>query len=243
MPELSILIPCLNEARNLAPLIKRLEDICVEADLETETIILDDASDDNTLEVAKTLQKSHKSIGIRIVHRFHPRRGIGTLIRYGMAHATGRYCLLVAADGTHPLEMLPEYVAHARKGAQLVQCSRYENPENNDNIPNRLKFYQAGFRFFVKLLLGWDIRDATSSFMLFDRILLLSTGIRARNGSVIPEIKFKVWLSGGKTLFIPGKQLFREKGISQFNFLRESASYGYVLFRAWLHRIGLRYWF
>jgi len=242
MPELSILIPCLDEGDSLSSLIERLEKVSIGADLDVETIVLDDASTDDTLEVAKGLRTAHPSLNIRIVHRFEPRRGYGALIRYGLACATGRYCLLVAADGAHPIEMLPEYLAHARKGAQLVQCSRYERAEDQVDIPGRFRRYQSAYRGLVRLLLGWDIRDPTCSFKLVDRIYLLAIGIRHNGTAVVPEIMFKVWLSGGKIVFIPGSQSFRERGISQFRFAREALSYGYVLARAWLHRLGVS-WF
>jgi len=242
MPELSILIPCLNEADSLPLLIERLEKLAIRADLDVETIILDDASIDDTIDVAKMLQTKHLALNIRIIHRFEPRKGYGALIRYGLACATGRYCLLVAADGSHPIEMLGEYLAQARQGAQLVQCSRYERPEDQEGIPSRFRAYQTVYRSLVRLLLGWDIRDPTCSFKLVDRVHLLAIGTRHNDVAVVPEITFKVWLSGGKVVFVPGRQSFRRRGISQFRVLREACSYSYVLFRAWLHRLGLS-WF
>lgn len=242
MPELSVLIPCLNEAERLPPLIERLEKLFISADLDIETIILDDASTDGTLGVARELRAAHPALNVRIIHRFEPRRGYGALIRYGLACATGRYCLLVAADGAHPIETLPDYLMHARKGAQLVQCSRYERAEDQADIPSRFRCYQGAYRWLVRMLLGWDVRDPTCSFKLVDRIYLLAIGIRHNGTAVVPEITFKVRLSGGKIVFVPGSQSFRERGISQFRFLREALSYAYVLLRAWLHRLGVS-WF
>lgn len=242
MPEISILIPCHNESENLTPLVERLERVCLAGDIDAETIILDDASEDQTIGVAKSLQAKHKTLGIRVVHRFEPRRGYGALIRYGMAHARGRYCLLVTSDGAHPIEMLPAYLTEARSGAQLVQCSRYERAEDNRNIPMRFKLYLKAYRAAVRLLLAWDVRDPTCSFRLVDRVLLQSIGIRSNGLSLVPEITLKVFLSGGRIAFIPGSQSFRKRGISQFRFVRESTGYAYVLLRASLHRWGLQ-WF
>ncbi len=242
MPEVSILIPCLNEGKTLSKLLDRLERVCLGADLDVETLILDDASEDDTLKVAQALRATHRPLNIRVVHRFEPRRGGGTLIRYGMAHATGRYCLLMTADGVHPLEDIPKYLAEARKGAQLVQTSRYEREEDSANVPSRFRRYQAIYRAAVRALLGMDVRDPTCSFKLVDRTFLLALGMRAINLSLIAEIVFKTYLAGGKIVFVPGKQSFREKGISQFHFLREASSFGYVLIRAWLHKIGLLSW-
>lgn len=243
MPELSILIPCLNEAETLGKLLERVERVCLGADLDVETLILDDASVDGTLQAAQSLRSRHRSLNIRVVHRFEPRRGFGSLIRYGMAHATGRYCLLMTADGVHPIEDLPKYLVEARKGAQLVQASRYERDADNANVPSRFKMYQKFFRSAVRALLGWDVRDPTCSFKLVDRTFLLALGMRANNLSLIPEIVFKTHLAGGKIVFVPGAQSFREKGISQFYFLREASSYAYILIRAALHRWGVLLWF
>ncbi len=243
MPEVSLLIPCLNEAENLPGLLERVERVCLDADLDVETIILDDASEDETLKVAQALRAKRKPLNIRVVHRFKPRRGLGTLVRYGLAHATGRYALLMTADGAHPIEDLPKYVAEARKGAQLVQCSRYERPEDGEAIPSKFKDYSSVYKGLAGALLDWDMRDPTCSFKLMDRTFMLAVGVRANNLSLIPEITFKTHLAGGTVVVVPGRQAFRERGISQFNFLREASSYGYVLLRAWLHKAGALSWF
>lgn len=243
MPEVSLLVPCLNEAENLPKLLDRVERVCLGADLDVETLILDDASTDGTLQVAQGLRAKHRSLNIRIVHRFEPRRGLGSLIRYGLAYATGRYALLMTADGAHPIEDLPKYVVEARKGAQLVQCSRYERESDGEPIPRRFRAYASTYRAGVRALLDWDMRDPTCSFKLLDRTFLLAVGVRANNGSIIPELVFKTRLAGGKVAVIPGRQSFREKGISQFRFLREATSYAYVLVRAWLHKTGVLAWF
>ncbi len=242
MPEISVLIPCLNEAKNLPQLADRLESMCIASDLDIETLILDDASDDGTIEVAKQLQTRHPLLNVRVIRRFEPRRGYGAIIRYGMAYASGRYCLLVTADGAHPTHMLPQYLAKARQGAQLVQCSRYERPEDHQNIPPRFKAYQALYRNFVHLLLGWDVRDPTCSFKLVDRVYLQAIGIRSNGMALIPEIVLKIRLAGGKIEFVPGSQTFVPRGISHFHFFREVTGYGYVLLRAALHRVGIS-WF
>ena len=223
-------------------LIERLEKIVIRADLDVETIILDDASTDDTIEVARTLKAAHDALNIRIIHRFEPRRGYGALIRYGLACAIGRYCLLAAADGAHPIETLGEYLSYARQGAQLVQCSRYQRPEDQKDIPSRLRIYQAIYRSLARLLLGWDMRDPTCSFKLVDRVHLLAIGTRHNGLAIVPEITFKIWLGGGRVEFVPGRQSFRRKGISEFQITREAISYGYVLLRAVLHRVGVP-WF
>lgn len=243
MAEVSILIPCLNDAASLPGLIERVERVCLESDLDVETLILDDASSDGTLQVAQELRASRGPINIRIVHRFEPRRGFGALVRYGLAHAKGRYCLLMTSDGAHPVEDLPRYIAEIRKGAQLVQCSRYERDGDSGNIPGRLKDYHSVYRAAVRGLLDWDLRDPTNSFTLVDRTFLLALGVRSNGISIVPEVTLKTHLAGGRVVFVPGQQSFREKGISHAGFIQGARSYAYVLFRAALHKSGLVNWF
>src|SRR5258707_14607049 len=108
MPELSIIIPSLNEASSLPDLLKELNLICIESNLDVETIVSDDASEDSTLSVASGLQVSYPALHLRILHRYAPRHGYGAVVRYGLAHATGRFAAIVAADGQNPLHLLPQ---------------------------------------------------------------------------------------------------------------------------------------
>jgi len=124
----------------------------------------------------------------------------------------------------------------------MVQCSRYLNKSDANTIPFKYKFFQTGWRFLVKLLLRQDIKDSTYSFKIFRRVDVLGFGIVSNGFSISPEIFFKILLSGGKTDYVAHSQGVRKIGKSKFVFLREGTGYSYVLFRAWLHRLGIL-WF
>lgn len=241
-PELSIVVPCLNEAENLPSLIKDLNGLCVENNLEVEVIILDDASQDNTLSSAASLRSEYPDLNIRVLHRYEPRRGYGAVVRYGMAHAIGRIAAIVAADGQNPIHLLPEMLTHARNGAQLVQCSRYSNRGDDEEIPFRFKLYQVIYRALVGILLGQHFPDGTYGFKVFDRVLVMALGLTSNRFSLSPEILFKVFLSGGKVVFVPGRQGVRRRGSSKFVLRQEVIGHARVLLRAWLHRFGIL-WF
>lgn len=242
MAELSVLIPCMNDVQKLPALMRQLQRICVESDIEPETLILDDASDDGTIAIAKAIQSEYRGLNIRVIHRSKPRRGYGALIRYGLAHATAQYCLIVPADRAHAIGALPTYLSEARRGAQLVQCAGCRHPEDGHNISVAFKYYQVLYRLAARLLVAVDIHDPTCSFKLVDRIYLTAIGIRCNGLAVIPEISFKTWLSGGKIVAVRGTNSARNSHTWRFRFLREGLAYTYVLLRAWWHRLGLS-WF
>lgn len=242
--ELSLLVPCLNEEENVEPVLRSLEDLRRRHGLaDLEVVLLDDCSTDNTYARSLECAKLFPALNLRVLRRFEPRRGYGAVLRFGLAHARGTYAVPVAADMVDPIELIPRFLERARQGADLVQCSRYLKDGDADTIPFKYKFYQVIWRALVRLLLGQPIPDTTYAFRLFKRIDMLAVGLQSNRFSISPEILFKTMLLGGRIDYIPAGQGVRQKGKSKFIFTREGFGYGYVLLRAWLHKIRLVLWF
>lgn len=243
MPELSIIMPCLNEEETLPAAVEKVNQVVTHASLSVEVIILDDESEDNTLQVAASLIDQYPALHIRVFHRVRRRVGFGAIVRYGMAHATGRYCAFVSADGLDPVELLPEFLKKLRAGTQHVQLSRYLRLEDARTVPRKYRLYQAIYRQAIHLLLRQEIKDSTYGFRAFDRIYVQALGVTSNRFNLCPEITFKVLLSGGKMEYIPGHPTpYLGGGSTKFQLPDESWGHLYVLLRAWLHKLGL-YWF
>lgn len=243
MPELSIIMPCFNQAQTLSATVDRLNEVITEASLDVELIILDDESDDTTLQVARELVDAYPSLHIRIFHRIRRRRGFGAVMRFGMAYATGRYCCFVSADGLDPMELLPEFVKRLRAGAHHVQVSRYIRPEDRQSVQLKFRVSQAIYRRLIRLLLGKTITDSTYGFRAFHRALVTALGTSSNRFNICPEITFKLLLSGARMEYIPGQQHpYQGGGSTKFQLPVETPGYLYVLLRATLHRVGV-YWF
>jgi glycosyltransferase involved in cell wall biosynthesis len=242
MPELSIIIPSFNEGQYLPSLVKNVYKICVENNLDVEVIISDDASGDETLNTSVKLQEEYSELSMRILHRYAPQRGYGAIVRYGLAHATGRFALIIDASGQVPIHLIPEMLQKARNGAHLVQCSRYASPGDNKGVPRRFRFYQSIYRRLIRIFLGQHLQDSTYGFKLFDRVLMMALGLSSNRFSLSPEITFKIMLSGGKIEFVSGELEERTHDKVKFALYRELDSFAYVLFRACLHRLKIL-WF
>ncbi len=244
MPELSIVVPCLNEEATLPRAMERLNAVVTQASLSVEVLILDDESQDQTLALATSLIERFPSLHIRVFHKVRRRLGFGAVARFGMAHASGRYCAFVSADGLDPVEVLPECLKILRQGAQHVQLSRYLREEDARTVSRRYRLYQAIYRRAVRLLLGQEIKDSTYGFRAFDRVFVQALGVTSTRFNLCPEITFKVLLSGGQMASIPGHPIpYEGGGSTKFQVPYETFGYLYVLFRAWLHRLGVLYWF
>jgi glycosyltransferase involved in cell wall biosynthesis len=116
--EVSVVIPCLNEAENIEQCVRRSQTALDEAGIAGEVVVADNDSDDGSAELAA-------AAGARVVHE--PRRGYGSAYLAGFAAARGEYIVMLDADLTYPFDEIPRFVAELRDGAQLVMGDRMDN--------------------------------------------------------------------------------------------------------------------
>lgn len=203
---------------------------------------MDDASRDRTVAVGAELGRRLPELHLRMLQRSTANPGFGALIRYGIAHAAGRYCAIVAPDGTDPVELIPTMVQELRAGRQMVICSRYLS-DDGEAVSRRYRAYQRIYRAAIKTLLGREITDSTNGFRAFDRVFVQALGLSSNRFSVAPEMTFKATLAGGDVGYLPGQPLPRPgAGSEKFKLSNEIVGYAIVLARAALHRLGIR-WF
>ena len=243
MPELSIIVPCLDEEDNVQITLDLIGDVLRNANITSfEILVLDDASTDQTFQRSVDYASSHPDLYVHTFHRKEPRRGYGAIVRHGVAYARGTFCVPVSGDGVDPVVLIPEMLEKARAGADLVQCSRYHRSGDRKTIPITYKVLQLGWRWSVRMITGQKLPDSTYAFKMFRRVDALSYGITANGFSVGPEIFFKVLLGGGTIDYVLSGQSVRRHGKSKFIFRREFFGFSYVLARVLLHRVGVL-WF
>jgi glycosyltransferase involved in cell wall biosynthesis len=116
--EVSVVIPCLNEAENIEECVRRSLEALESAGIAGEVVVADNASDDGSAELAA-------GAGARVVHE--PRRGYGSAYLAGFGAARGEYIVMLDADMTYPFKDIPRFVEELRGGAQLVMGDRMDN--------------------------------------------------------------------------------------------------------------------
>jgi glycosyltransferase involved in cell wall biosynthesis len=244
MPEISVIIPCRNDAQVLGATLDALHRVVTHNSLSVETLVVDDESTDATIETALAAAAQFPALHIRPLARKHLMPGLGGVLRYGMAFAEGRYCVLLSSDGYDPVELVPVFLRHLRAGKHLVQCSRYMIEEHARSVPANFRIYQTIYRAVAKIALGRAPADTTYGFRAYDRIFVQALGLSAKRFNVCPEMTFKVMLCGGDIEYVPGKpRELHQGGQTKFQLAHEMFGYAYVLVRAGLHRTGIRRWF
>ena len=133
-PKVTVVIPTLNEARNLPHVFSRLP-----KDLH-EVIVVDGHSVDDTLAVARGLRPD-----VRIV--MQNRHGKGNALACGFAAATGDIIAMVDADGSADPSEIPRFVEALLDGADFAKGTRFADGGGSADIT---RIRRVGNRFFIR---------------------------------------------------------------------------------------------
>jgi hypothetical protein len=115
--EVTVLLPCLNEAETLASCIRKAQASLAELGVNGEVLISDNGSTDGSQQIAREL-------GARVIHASV--RGYGGALIAGIAAAAGRYVIMADSDDSYDLAHLGSFVDELRKGRDVVMGNRFK---------------------------------------------------------------------------------------------------------------------
>lgn len=196
--ELSLIIPCLNEAKRLGSFLLSVESELESRGIGFEILVIDDGSTDETAAVAQT-GRFTKLI------RHSQNRGKGAAVRTGLLAAEGRYVLFADADGSTPISELPVLLngmgqqwdlaigSRAIKQGKVFHYDRGQGQWTGKSIrvprvnwqthPGRVLMGRV-YAWLVKLILGLPFEDTQCGFKL------LSNSFAQRLGSLLVTERF-----------------------------------------------------
>ena len=152
-PLVSVIIPALNEARNLPHVMARLPEV-------DEVILVDGGSTDDTVDVARRLMP-----GIRIVSQ--NRRGKGNALACGFAAATGDILVMIDADGSTDPAEIPSFIAALRSGADFAKGSRFGGTGGSADITRLRRVGNRCLSLLVNALFGTRYSDLCYGYNAF----------------------------------------------------------------------------
>jgi glycosyltransferase involved in cell wall biosynthesis len=115
-PELTILMPCLNEAETVEVCVRKARAFFTKSGVVGEVIVADNGSTDGSIEIATRA-------GARVVHV--PQKGYGSALLAGIEMAAGRYVIMGDSDDSYDFSELHGMVAKLREGYDLVMGNRF----------------------------------------------------------------------------------------------------------------------
>lgn len=163
-PELSIVIPCYNEAGRIGSTAERVLAYLDEGDRRAELILIDDGSTDGTSSELERLAASDARVRLG---RLWPNRGKGAAVRRGVELSGGRHVVFFDADLSFPLAGVDDLVAALEAGADLAIGLRGESLEGYVGQPSLRKLASRVYHLTVKALVGLDIPDTQCGFKGF----------------------------------------------------------------------------
>lgn len=148
--ELTILMPCLNEAETLGKCIGDAQRFIAENAISAEILISDNGSTDHSVTIAE-------DAGARVVHA--ETKGYGAALIAGIRAARGRYVIMADADDSYDFTALQPFLASLRDGADLVIGNRFEGGIEDGAMPTLHRFLGNPVlsflgRLFFKIRIG-----------------------------------------------------------------------------------------
>ncbi|WP_449385556.1 glycosyltransferase family 2 protein [Cellulomonas soli] len=193
--ELTILMPCLNEAETLETCIRKALGYLERAGIDGEVLIADNGSTDGSQAIATGL-------GARVVDI--PEKGYGAALIGGIEAAAGRFVIMGDADDSYDFSSLDPFVEELRGGAQLVMGNRFRGGIEPGAMPPLHKYLGnpvlsgIGALFFKP-----GVRDFHCGLRGFDRAAVLGLGLRTSGMEFASEMVVKACLARLRIVEVP----------------------------------------
>jgi hypothetical protein len=197
--EVSVVIPCLNEANSLAYCVDKARKALQEAGLSGEVVVADNGSTDGSMEIAE----EHGARVVRV-----EQRGYGAALRAGIAGARGPFIIMGDADDSYDFSDVPRFVEKLREGNDIVLGNRFRGEIKPGAMPPLHRYLgNPGLTAVLNTLFHAHIGDGYCGMRgftrgLYDRLDLRSSGMEfalemviksAQIGARMAEIPIVLW--------------------------------------------------
>jgi glycosyltransferase involved in cell wall biosynthesis len=174
-PRVSVVIPTLNEARNVAWVLERLPE------LVDEVVLVDGRSTDDTIAVARAARPD-----IRVVLETQP--GKGAALRAGFAAARGDYIVMIDADGSMDPAEIERFVDALQSGCDFVKGSRFAPGGGTADMSAIRRLGNGALRGAVNLLYRTNFTDLCYGFIGFRRERLAALRLDSQGFEIETEM-------------------------------------------------------
>jgi glycosyltransferase involved in cell wall biosynthesis len=219
-PKVSIVIPALNEERNIPHVFSRIP-----GDAH-EVILVDGRSVDHTIDIARSIRPD-----IRVVSQ--TRKGKGNALACGLEVATGDVIAMVDADGSADPSEIPRFVAALIEGADFAKGTRFSPGGGSSDITRLRKFGNRLLTNFFNMCYRRKYSDLCYGYNVFWRKFVPVLGLDASSsqGCGIPSwgdgfevetlIHVRVAKAGLRVTEVPSYEHSRIHGVSNLNAARD----------------------
>ncbi len=219
-PDVAVLVPAWNEARNIELLLPALREMFQNLGIEAEIIVVDGGSTDGTREAAERG-------GARVL--LQRERGYGGALMAGFAATEAPYVITMDADLSHrPLFI--EELWKRRGEAEVLIASRYV-PGGRADMSRFRRMLSGILNAVYSRALTVKLRDLSSGFRMYRRDVIAQMPIHARDFDVLEEILIRAYNDGWRIAEIPFHYMPRVSGKTHARLLKFGKAYLKTLFQ------------
>jgi glycosyltransferase involved in cell wall biosynthesis len=193
--ELTVVMPCLNEAETVATCVGKAVAFIAESGIDGEVVLADNGSTDGS-------QKLAEEAGARVVPVSE--KGYGNALMGGILAARGEYVIMGDADDTYDFSNLMPYVSALRQGAELVMGNRFKGGIEPGAMPPLHRYLGTPVLSFLgRLFFPSKIGDFNCGLRGFRRDSVIKLGLQATGMEFASEMIVKAALANQKIEEVP----------------------------------------
>lgn len=193
--ELTILMPCLNEAETLEVCIQKAKTFLETSGVAGEILIADNGSTDGSVEIAE-------KCGARVEHVSE--KGYGAALIGGCKAAKGKYVIMGDADDSYDFLNLMPFVEKLREGYDLVMGNRFKGGIAKGAMPPLHRYIGNPVLSFIgRLFFSSDIGDFHCGLRGYDREAMLNLDLQTTGMEYASEMVVKATMYGLKIAEVP----------------------------------------
>lgn len=193
--ELTILMPCLNEARTVAQCVGAAQAFLAQSGVSGEVLVADNGSTDDSRALAR-------DAGARVVEVAE--RGYGAALIAGIDAARGRYVIMGDADCSYDFSALGLFIGQLRAGADVVMGNRFQGGIEDGAMPPLHRYLGNPVLSFIgRRFFRVDIGDFHCGLRGFRRDAILRLGLVTPGMEFASEMVAKAALAGLRIEEVP----------------------------------------
>ena len=188
--EITVVLPCLNEAETLATCILKAQSSFSRMGLSGEVLVADNGSTDGSQDIAK----EH---GARVINV--PIKGYGSALLAGFRNSHGKFVIMADADDSYSLDVLEPFVSELRLGADLVMGNRFAGTIHEGAMPWLHRYVGNPILSFIgRLFFRSKVRDFHCGMRGLNKQRILELGLYTTGMEFASELIVKAILANYK---------------------------------------------
>ena len=222
----SAFFPCYNDAHTIEAMVRRVSDALARLVDDFEVIVVDDGSEDGSLEVLHRLQSELPFLRL-VVHETN--RGYGGALRSGLGACTKEWIFYTDGDAQYDPAEVTQLVAAVRPGIGFVQGWKLHRGDGRARA-----LVGRSYHHLVARVFGLKVRDTDCDFRLIRRSVVERADLQSDSGAICVEMMYRFDELGATCVETPVHHFPRAHGRSQFFRARHLARTFVELGRLWL---------